>query len=485
MVRFAFGNAWKFLRYQHPTLGSWLCEYESQGITTWKRTYNPFLTPEQVSLWVQETFQQFTAFDETPHSWFYGQTEYGPSAPGPAYIPTLILVKSTLESELGYHTIFLRCPHDMIDNVGIFMLLQQLFTKAEQIYKTGQGFNYPLPDDNSYLSRRLSPSLPVIANVPESISPTHPLLDLQSYFNKHNESSVGALALNAGLVGGDHIKRIAVTADKEVSDQVFNGFSNGPGIGIRGSHLYTAALAVALSDNQIRFDEPRVVHFFHRPMINLRFSFPPSPDRPASNHPVGLYSVLSTVLKLRLRVPGLRESLKSYPNDVMALANCVQQYETTTKNEVQQLKEKLPGIIPEAMVGPWNFKAPFNPSQEENLLAAPWDHQGQNPSPDFNASQETESPVGPVSLYDFGNMESNFPTNKDFFDIPTVWGASQPIRAGIDVHLSIYKGEIELSAVYNTRFREEETVETFLQGIHRHVFRGLRLEEGLELRTTR
>ncbi|RBR07861.1 uncharacterized protein FIESC28_10479 [Fusarium coffeatum] len=463
MVRFAFGNAWKSLRYQHPTLGSWLCEYESQAIPTWKRRYDPFLTPEHVSEWVQETFQKFPAFDETPHSWFYGQTEYGPSAPGPHYIPTLILVKSTSKSELDYHTIFLRCPHDMIDSVGIFILLEQLFTKAEEIYKTGQEFNYPLPDDDSYLSRRLSPSLRVIANVPESLSLKHSLFaDLQSYFNKHNESFVGALTLNAVYVGGDHIKRIAVTADKGVSGQVLKGISNQAGI--RGSHLYTAALAVALGDNQIRFNERRVAHFFHRPMINLRSSFPP--DRPASDHPVGLYSVLGTVLKLSLRVPGLRESLRSYLNDVIALATRVQQHETTTEKEVQQLKEKLLGIIPEAMVAPWNFQA-------------------QELSPDFNASQETESPVGPVSFYNVGCIESNFRTDKDFFDIPTVWGASQPIRAGIDIHLSIYKGEIELSAVYNTRFHDEAIVEAFLQGIHRHVFRGLRLGEGLDLRITR
>ena len=108
------------------------------------------------------------------------------------------------------------------------------------------------------------------------------------------------------------------------------------------------------------------------------------------------------------------------------------------------------------------------------------------PPPTFqhNYASSTSSSSSSPSLLHIFKMTST-PLDYRFFDISTVWGASQPIRAGIDVHLSMYKDEIELSAVYNTRFHDGEIVEVFLQEIHRHVFRGLRLGKGLELRTTR
>ncbi|CAG7557488.1 unnamed protein product [Fusarium equiseti] len=367
---------------------------------------NGNLKARPLGIWSQETFQTFTD-DESAHSWFYSR------APLPHHIPTILLVKST--SNLDYHTIFLRCPHDMIDGVGTFMLLEQLFAKAAELYKMREytSWDYPLPDDD--LSRRLSPSLRVAANIPESLSP-----GLQNYFNKHNEAN---------------------------------------------TKLHTA-LAIALADKQFRGKDRRLAYYFHRPMINLRPGISHGGTSP--EHAAGLYSAFGTqALALTLRIPKQGDSQQSYLNEIETLADRVQEHETAAEKEVQELKEKQSGANPEAMVAPWNFKALHPPS-------------------DFDPSQELQflSPVAPVSLSLVGLIESRFHTDDDFFETPTVWTASQPIKAGIAAYLSIWKGEIELSAVFNTRFHDEALMEGFLWGTYEHVFRGLGMS-GYELKITR
>ncbi|KAH7183431.1 uncharacterized protein B0J16DRAFT_401767 [Fusarium flagelliforme] len=355
----------------------------------------------------------------------------------------------------------------MIDGVGIFMLLEELFAKAAEFYKMRPVWDYPLPEDDD-LSKRLSPALRVAANIPESLSP-----DLQNYFNKHNEANTrmhsigysGALALKSFITNTDRFRRIAITAPRTFSTRILDTIS-GSGFGFRLPHLFIAALAKALAEHQFRGKDRRLAYYFHRPMIDLRSDI--FPDGTSSENAAGLYSAFGTqTLTLSLTIPKQGDSQQSYLNEIERLADQVQEHETAADKEFQELIEKHSGANPEAMVAPWNFKA-------------------LHPPPDFDPSQEIQfpSPVAPVSLSRVGPIEPRFHTDDDFFEIPTVWTASQPIKDGIAAYLSIWKGEIELSAVFNTRFHDETFMEGFLHGTFEHVFRGVGMS-GYTLNVTR
>ncbi|QPC62948.1 hypothetical protein HYE67_005179 [Fusarium culmorum] len=109
-VECALRNAWTFLRYRHPTLGSSI--EGSDQADTWERVYRPFQTGDDIESWLNSTFKIIET-DESALSWF---NNYAPSF----HMPMVYVVQSGLEAQ---QTVFLRCPHDITDGVGILQLL--------------------------------------------------------------------------------------------------------------------------------------------------------------------------------------------------------------------------------------------------------------------------------------------------------------------------------------------------------------------------
>jgi len=354
-------------------------------------------------------------------------------------MPTIYLVKSSSDDDK--HTIFLRCPHDMTDYTGITMLLQDLFAKATRFCTMPQPFGYPLPDDD--LFNRLAPCLREAVCVQEV--PAQGLY-LYNYFAENNQlnrdhRNSDSLALSlppSSTTNNDRIKRIAITVSELVSSTIlhFEQFVY--------PYLFTAALAMALCDSQNRTADHHAAYYFDRSIVNLRPMMrrrliPGCGDIHYSDA-AALYQTFSTqALMLNLGLPK-----EGNLNNISQVTSQVQQHYGAVFDAQRPLGEN-----PEAMIAPRNFMALY-------------------PPPDFN--DETEPPVSPVSFVPIGYIQPTFTSDAWVFDTSKVWVASQPVgKNGIVVYLSIYKYQIELSAVYNTRYHDEGAAESLLKTTLNHV----------------
>lgn len=256
-VENALRNAWTCLRYKHPTLGSRM-ELDN-GNGRWKRVYTPFKTIEDVNCWLQLTFNPID-LSQNALEWFNND------APN-FELPTVYLVRSSQDTPR--QTVFLRCPHDITDGVGILQLVDQPFTQASLFYARLIDYTYPLP--NGQLDTRLSPSLRIAGSMPD------PLSDAQMQRFEGIQKRTGTVYNHPGLLtlppsgspNTDQVQRVAVSIPKAVSTQILaNCKAIAPGVSV--THVFTSALAIALRDLQPRKQEPHPVRYVNHAMINLR-----------------------------------------------------------------------------------------------------------------------------------------------------------------------------------------------------------------------
>ncbi|KAK2667653.1 Chloramphenicol acetyltransferase-like domain superfamily [Fusarium oxysporum f. sp. vasinfectum] len=145
----ALKNAWVLIRHKHPTLGSRIERDDETG--TSKRIYKPFENNEDVDSWLNSTFH-IISIDKSALEWFNDDA--------PVFtVPSVYIIQP--KGNASHQTLFLRCPHDITDGIGILQLLDQLFTQAAQFYTQSAKYEYPLPDED--LEARLSPCLRIAA----------------------------------------------------------------------------------------------------------------------------------------------------------------------------------------------------------------------------------------------------------------------------------------------------------------------------------
>ncbi|KAM0348202.1 hypothetical protein ACHAP4_011038 [Fusarium culmorum] len=316
-VECALRNAWTFLRYRHPTLGSSI--EGSDQADTWERVYRPFQTGDDIESWLNSTFKIIET-DESALSWF---NNYAPSF----HMPMVYVVQSGLEAQ---QTVFLRCPHDITDGVGILQLLDQLFVHAAKFYGKAREFKYPLPDTD--LGTRLSPSLRVAASIPDLLS------EAQTKLFQELQTTNGNICNHPCLMGlptsdyhdsAPDMKRIAVSVSREVSSQVLVGY---------------------------------------RPMINIR----PYCHKPFNslNHAAAAYhAVSSQALGIDIRVPGSADDdtkVDALSELAIRVRDLYQKLKPDLSNNTHEQALFAPQVFqtlsPPPGVDPWAVqKAPFCP----------------------------------------------------------------------------------------------------------------------------
>ncbi|KAG5803567.1 hypothetical protein H9Q74_010423 [Fusarium xylarioides] len=290
----ALKNAWAFLRHKHPTLGSRI-ERDDETSTP-KRVYKPFENNEDVDTWLSSTFNIIST-DKSALEWFNDDA--------PIFtIPTVYIVQS--KGDASHQTLFLRCPHDITDGVGILQLLNQLFAQASRFYTQPENYSYPLPDAD--LDARLSPCLRIAASIPDPLSETqvqrfHEISTNNGEMYNHPGLMGLPKTSSPGIKAELKAKRIAVSAPKRVSAQILAGCKTlGPGVSL--THVFISALAVALAEFQSRKQESYTVRYVDRPMLNIRpFCKEPygSPDHAGAAY----HAVCSHTLGIDLEAPGL------------------------------------------------------------------------------------------------------------------------------------------------------------------------------------
>ncbi|KIL94135.1 hypothetical protein FAVG1_02697 [Fusarium avenaceum] len=442
-VEQALRSAWTFLRYKHPTLSS---RIEPQdGIGRFKRVYSPFYTDEDVKHWLSSTFKVVTT-DQSPMHWFNNEA--------PLFdVPTLYVILS--KQEASSYTLFLRCPHDVTDGVGIIHLIGQLIDQSAVAYEDSSEYLYALPDKDLHF--RLSPSLRVAASIPDVLSETQMQKwdDIQSK-NGEMYGHSGLLSLppspssyksHDGPMTPEHI---AIILSDTVSKRIFTDCKAiAPGVNV--THVFTSALALALKDFQPRKQDSYPVRYVGRAMINLRpYCNPPynSPDHVAASY----HAVSAQALGIDLEVPGLTDDDGSGP----ALFS---QVAVQVRDSFSQLKsEPSEGV-------------------HEQVLMAPLAFKGLYPPPGSDPHIVSDPPFCPVSMSSIGNLSTIVQRSNEVFEVTKVWAASQSIAAGVAVFLQTWEGRIELSSVFNPQYHNEGYVLNFLEAILGRVSAGLHIED--------
>ncbi|KAF5638006.1 cycloheximide-inducible CIP70 (cytochrome P450 family) [Fusarium sp. NRRL 52700] len=429
----ALKNAWVFLRHKHPTLGSRIVRDDKAGMC--KRIYKPFEKNEDVDTWLSSTFHIIKTY-KSALEWF------NDDAPVFA-VPTVYIVQS--KGDANDQTLFMRCPHDISDGVGMLQLLNQLFTQASQFYTRPTKYSYPLPDQD--LGTRLSPCLRVAASIPDLVFEAQ-VQRFHEISTKNGETynHPGLMSLpptsSPGTEAEFKAKRIAVSVSKGMSAQILARCKT-LGSGASLTHVFVSALAMALAEFQPRKQETYPVRYVDRPMLNIRpFCKEPysSPDHAGAAY----HAICAHALGIDLEVPGLGVD-KDFATKTLP------QIATEVRGFYNKHKPSLSGDI------------------HEQVLFAPLTFKSQFPPPGADPWSVSDPPFCPVSLSSIGNLSSVVATSNEMFELTDVWIASQSIFTGVAIFLSSWNGEIELSSVFNSQFHSEKYVQSFLECILQYV----------------
>ncbi|KAF5649091.1 uncharacterized protein FTJAE_1087 [Fusarium tjaetaba] len=430
----AFKNSWVFLRHKHPTLGSHIERDNETG--TSKRIYEPFKDNEDVDTWLSSTFNVIST-DKSALEWFNDDA--------PIFtVPTVYIVQS--KEDTSHQTLFLRCPHDITDGVGILQLLNQLFTHVSQFYTRPAKYFYPLPDND--LGARLSPCLRVAASIPDPLSKAQ-----VQRFNKISAKN-GEMYNHPGLMGLPptaspgikaefRAKRVAVSVPKGISAQIL-AYCKTLGSGVSLTHVFVSALAMALAEFQPRKQEAYPVRYVDRPMLNIR-PFCQEPYSSPGHAGAAYHAVCAHALGIDLEVPGLEVGKDLATKTLPQIATQVRDFYNKHKPNLSE------DIHEQVLFAPLTFRSQFPPPG-----ADPW--------------SASDPAFCPVSLSSIGNLSSVVATSNEMVELTNVWVASQSIITGVAIFLGSWDGEIELSSVFNSQFHSEEYMKRFLECILNRVY---------------
>ncbi|KAI0384005.1 hypothetical protein F5Y04DRAFT_233960 [Hypomontagnella monticulosa] len=433
----ALRKAWSMLNYEHPTLRSRIERDDESG--KWKRTYSTFPNEDEKKCWLDLTFKVVDVEGEVIE-WFNNET-------ASFEISTLFLVGSKKEDE-ACRAIFLRCPHDITDGVGILQLLDRLFALAALAYEQGDKYTLPVWDDEG---TRLSPCLRLAAAVPESFSEdqTNRFQDIQTRNGAiyNHPSLLGLPPSSIAATSQDKRQRVSLSVPKVTTERVLRGCKGlAPGVSV--THVFMSALALALSELQPQKEESYPVRYVNHSMMNLR-PYCLEPYNTPKHAGAPYHAVSAEALGIDLDVPGSNE-----------------------KN-ADQLKS-----LPQAAIKVRDFYKTIRPlsSTDEQVILAPLMFKALTPPPNSDPHAASDPPFCPVPLSSIGNVASMVAANHGPFELTNVWAASEPIGAGVAVFLGTWDGQIELSAVFDTRYHDAGYVKKFLDRILNCVYRGLGID---------
>ena len=432
-VEAALRKAWIALRWKHPTLGSHIEHDPDTG--RWKRVYAPSTGGHEVNNWARLTFKVADA-GISADEWFNEDSAVPELA-------TLLLIRPNDETG-AQGTIFLQCPHDITDGIGVLHLINQLFELAALVYE--QEADYASADSGGEIAR-LSPCLRIAADIPSSL-PNAQLSRFDEikaqntslYDHPHLLSLPPSSAVSQGKT-----QRRVISMSSEIAEEILSRCRLvGPGVSV--THIFTAALTVVLSELQSRKDERYPVRYVNHSMINLRpFCRIPYDGR---DHAAAAYHTISAqALGIDMFVP--RSNERHEENMVPSIATAVRDFYKSVRPT-------------SSSTGP-----------HEQVLFAPSVFQAHTPPPGVEPHAMPNPPFCPVALSSLGKIELIVAKTHGPFSLTGISAFSEPIGAGVALFLGSWDGKMELSGVFNSQYHDPAYIEEFLQRIMSSVYSGL------------
>ncbi|KAI8963634.1 hypothetical protein F5Y11DRAFT_140170 [Daldinia sp. FL1419] len=433
-------KAWKLLHYDHPSLRSYVERNADDG--RWRRIYSTFRNKDDEQRWLDSTFKVIDA-DGDPLHWFNNTS-------APFKISTLFLIKPKESGKYQRH-VFLRSPHDITDGVGVLQLLNNLFNHAALVYQ--QGIQLILPAwGNEH--EMLSPCLHHVTEIPETFteSQTERFKEIQTN-NGSTYTHPGLLSLPASSKSTTsepgNRQRVALSVPKSTTEKILHSCKAvAPGVSV--THVFTSALALALSELQPKKEEPYTVRYANQSMINLR-PLCRDPYNTPKHAAAAYHNVSAQALGIDLTVPASTDANNGHDaNQLPRIAIQVRDYFNTIR--------------------------PTSP-KDENIIFAPLVFKSLTPPLGLDPHAVSDTPFCPVPLSSIGNISSMVSPKHGPFELTNVWAASEPIGAGVAVFLTSWDGRIGLSGVFDTRYHNTEYIEKFLERILACALKGLNIDE--------
>ena len=432
-IEAALQKAWVMLRWEHPTLGSFIEQDHDSG--WWKQRYVSFADAEAQDRWVRSTFKVVDTAGASAHQWFNENS-------APIELANLNLVRSRDNKETG-GTVFLKCPHDVTDGIGVLQLLSQLFNHAALAYE--QGAEYTLPEWGRETAR-LAPCLRVAAGIPSVLS------EAQSIRLEEIQARNGSIYNHPRLLSlppssttsQSKIPRRALSVPKDATQDILRRCKL-VDQDVNVTHVFTAALTAALSELQPRGEERYAVRYVNHALINLR-PFCPAPYDGPDHAAAACHTVSAQALGVDLFVPGA--------TDDVLLGNALPRV-------ARSVRDFYESIRPLPCAG-----------QHEQILFAPSVFQSLTPPPGTDPHAVSEPPFCPVALSSLGRADNVVAKRHGLFTLTSVSAFSEPMGAGVALFLGSWDGELEISGVFDTRYHDPGYIERFLLRVIACVYAG-------------
>ncbi|KAJ5332246.1 hypothetical protein MYU51_007413 [Penicillium brevicompactum] len=435
----ALRSAWLRLRYDHPTIASWVEENHEQKRC--KKVYEAFSDVEDDPhlTWLKETFHVISTSQS-------GQQWCNSDPPLPR-LPTIFLLKHPPKPQ---HNVFrvdvvLRSHHDVIDGIGSLHLLNNLIKYASQALDHPGNWRIPEFTDEW---KNLSPPFRVAADIPEVLSPDQDL-KLKSIVESNDAVREGVeiatLPFKLGpTVPGCH-KRVSVKVPTADTEKLLLACRQ---IGASLTHAYHAALALVIRDAQQKSENERKVRYISYTLINERGHCKAPYNSP--QHAVSVYhSVSGRSLAIDLTVPGLASpdpAPGKTKDDFIRTVEDVKRYYLSIREDEEHIS-----FVPSY----WQLSTPpYPPGLEDPPIPPP----NEKPSASISSLGVIDSIITPTN----GKFEVNDP-----------WVSGEELGTGLGIFLGTYRGILGLSAAYNDAWHNEVDVREFLHKCHSVVVNNL------------
>ncbi|PGG97371.1 hypothetical protein AJ80_09711 [Polytolypa hystricis UAMH7299] len=432
----ALQKAWVRLRYDHPTIASWV-EYDQKAMT-YKKLYETFQNDENNSdqkSWLEDTFRIIISSGKSGQQWCN-------SDPPVPKLPTLYLINlswSRWDQKITSDLV-LRCPHGIIDGIGTLQLLNSFFAHASRFYEQEEAYDLPQFGDEC---ANLSPPLRIAASIPPTLSS-----DQKKIFNgiiKENASlrrniELATVPFRPGVTIPGRHQRVALILILEQTKLLLIACKN---LGLSVTHVYHAAVAMVVRDIQERHAEERTVRYISHCIINERGHCKEPYNTQA--HAASVYhSVSCRHFAIDLVVPAAPESKEDHAanegqsrRDFMRIARQAKDFYLRIHND----KERI-AMIPSYWM----------------LSMIPYPDASDTGPPTVPRPNSLPS----VSISSMGDIDKVLGSRQGAFELENPWVTGDELGTEFGLFLGTFKGEMCLSAVYNDAWYSREDVTEFV-----------------------
>lgn len=440
----ALRTAWKRLRFDHPTLASWVEYSGMQPRKIYETGKTPSQRQEHLETWLDSTFRTI-ATEKTGLEWCN-------SDPPVPKLPTIFVLKTSealvdgIARRIVRRDLVLRAPHDIIDGIGTLLLFNNYLKHTSEAYSSSGTYEEPPWGDEV---KSLSACFRVAAALPDAISPQQlERIETITAGNAALRKDVPILSTpfnQNSTMPGKH-QRLSTTISAQLTASILAACR---ARSLSVTQAYHTAIAMVVRDTQPTQTTSSLKRYINYCLINERAHCKIPYNTPS--HAAAVYhSTSGHHLGLDLTVPGTDDTPRTAADDkadFARLAPIVKEYYMSIRNDASH-----PPLVPHY----FTMATPKDPRIKDSTAANP------PPLPAPNAHPS-------VSISSMGRVDGIIAAQHGSIGVHDPWVTGEELGTGLGAFLGTFRDELHLSAAYNEAFHGKEEVEKFLARVQEVV----------------